>query len=111
MFCAQKIQSIVPNGHFEGLNHPAPIIKKLVELSNQKSTLLEPDNQSLDESPGLLDRPFKHSSSQSALYQQLIAADFNEFKKEKETLANTSNSERPYNKLYYRNLMSLINPT
>ena len=112
MFCVQKIQSIVPNGHFEGLNHPAPIIKKLVELSNQKSTLLEPDNQSLDESPGLLDRPFKHSSSQSALYQQLIAADFNEFKKHKEDLANTNNpQQRPYNKLYYRNLMSSINPT
>ena len=42
----------------------------------------------------------------------LIAAKFNKFKKHKEDdIAKASNSERPCNKLYYRNLMSSINPT
>ena len=49
--------------------------------------------------------------SQSALYQQLIAAEFDKFKNHKETLANTNDSQRPYNQLYYRNLVSSINPT
>ena len=112
MMCVQKIKNKVPNGHFEGINHPASIINKLVELNSQRSTQLEPDDQSPDESLGLDEPPFKHSSSQSVLYQQLIAAKFNKFKKHKEKdLANASNSERPYNKLYYRNLMSSINPT
>ena len=111
MMCVQKVKSIVPNGHFEGLNHPAPIINKLVELSNQKTTQLEPGYQSPDESLGLYEPPFNHLSSQSALYQQLIAAEFNQFKSLKDNLANTSNSEKLHNKLYYRNLMSSINPT
>ena len=68
MFCAEKIQSIVPNGHFEGLTLPALIINKLVELSNQKATQLELEDQSPDDSLGLYDPIFKHSSSQSALY-------------------------------------------
>ena len=67
MMCVQKIKSKVPNGHFEGINHLAPIINKLVELNNQRSTQLEPDDQSPDESLGLCDPPFKHSSSQSVL--------------------------------------------
>ena len=111
MMCVQKVKSIVPNGHFEGLNHPASIINKLVELSNQKTTQLEPDDQSPDEYLGFYDPPFKHSSSQSALYQQLIHAKFGEFRKEKENLANTRNFERPHNQVYYRNLVSSINPT
>ena len=53
----------------------------------------------------------KYSSSQSALYQQLIDAGFDDFKTRKETLANINDIQRPYNKLYYRNLMSLINPS
>ena len=48
MMCVQKIKSKVPNGHFEGINHPAPIINKLVELNNQRSTQLELDEQSPD---------------------------------------------------------------
>ena len=40
MYCAEKIQSIVPNGHFEGLTLPALIINKLVELSNQKTAYM-----------------------------------------------------------------------
>jgi len=112
MMCVQKIKSKVPNGHFEGINHLAPIFNKLVELNNQRSTQLEPDDQSPDESLGLCDPPFKHSSSQSVLYQQLIAAKFNKFKKHKEEdIANAVNSERPCKIVYYRNLMSSINPT
>ena len=112
MMCVQKIKSKVPNGHFEGLSHLAPIFNKLVELNNQRSTQLEPDDQSPDESLGLCDPPFKHSSSQSVLYQQLIAAEFNKFKKHKEKdIADANNSERPSKIVYYRNLMSSINPT
>jgi len=81
-------------------------------VSNQKTTQLELEDQSPDDSLGLYDPIFKHSSSQSALYQQLIAAEFDKFKKDKEDLANKSNSQqRPYNQLYYRNFVSLINPT
>jgi hypothetical protein len=112
MMCVQKIKSKVPNGHFEGLNHLAPIFNKLVELNNQRSTQLEPDDESPDESLGICDPSFKYSSSQSVLYQQLIAAKFNKFKKHKEEeIAKGSNSERLDKKLYYRNLMSSINPT
>ena len=115
MYCAEKIQSIVPNGHFEGLTLPALIINKLVELRNQKTTQLELEDQSPDDSLGLYDPIFKHSSSQSALYQQLIAAEFDKFKKDKdkdkEDLANKNDSQRPYNQLYYRNFVSSINPT
>jgi len=101
MYCAEKIQSIVPNGHLEGLTSPALIINKLVELSNQKTTQLELEDQSPDDSLGLNDSIFKHSSSQSALYQQLSDAEFDKFKKDKEDLANERNSQRPYNQLYY----------
>ena len=80
MSCAEKIQSIVPNGHLEGLTRPALIINKLVELSNRKITQLEPEDQSPDDSLGLYDPIFKHSSSQSALYQQLIAAGFDKIR-------------------------------
>ena len=112
MMCVQKIKSKVPNGHFEGLNHLAPIFNKLVELNNQRSTQLEPDDESPDESLGICDPSFKYSSSQSVLYQQLMAAKFNKFKKRKEEeIAKGSNSERLDKKLYYRNLMSSINPT
>ena len=90
MYCAQKIQSIVPNGSLEGLNSPAPILNKLVKLSNQKTTQLEPDDQSPDEFLELYDPPIKYSSSQSALYQQLIDAEF-DFKTHKKVLANTIN--------------------
>ena len=68
-------------------------------------------NQSPDDFLELYGPLFKHSSSQSALYQQLIVAEFNAFKTQKENLANTNDLQLPYNKLYYRNLMSLINPT
>ena len=68
MSCAQKIQSKVPNG-YEGLTRLAPIFNKTVKLSNQKTTQLEPDDQSPDEFLELYKPPFKHSSSQSALYQ------------------------------------------
>ena len=100
MYGAQKIQSKVPNGYLEGLNFPAPILNKLVKLSNQKTTQLEPDDQSPDEFLELYEPPFKHSSTQSALYQQLIVAEFDAFKTRKENLANTNNLQRPYNKLY-----------
>ena len=83
MFCVQKIQSIVSNGYFEGLTRIAPIINKTVKLSNQKTTQLEPDDQSPDEFLELYEPPFKHSSSQSALYQQLIVAEFDAFKTHK----------------------------
>ena len=66
MYCAETIQSIVPNGHLEGLTSPALIINKLVELSNQKTTQLELEDQYPDDSLGLNDPIFKHSSSQSA---------------------------------------------
>ena len=71
----------------------------MVKLSNKKTTQLEPDDQSPDEFLELYEPPFKHSSSQSALYQQPIAAESDEFKKHKETLANTNNPQRPYNPL------------
>ena len=109
MYCAQKIQSIAPNGSLGGLNSPAPILNKLVKLSNQKTTQLEPDDQSPDEFLELYEPPFKYSSSQSALYQLLIDAEFDDFKTHKKVVANTINSQRHYNKLYHRNLMSLIN--
>ena len=72
---------------------------------------MEPDDQSPDEFLELYEPPFKHSSSQSALYQQQIVAEFDAFKTHKENLANTNDLQRPYNKLYNRNLMSSINPT
>ena len=92
MFCVQKVQSIVSNGYFKGLTRLAPIFDKLVKLSNQKTTQLEPDHQSPDEFLELFDPPFKHSSSQSALCQQLIIAEFDAFKTHKEILANTNNT-------------------
>jgi len=111
MYCAQKIQSKVPNGYLEGLNFPAPILNKLVKLSNQKTTQLEPDDQSSNEFLELYDPPIKYSSSQSAIYLQLIVAEFDDFKTHKKVLANTINSQRPYNKVYNSNLISLINPS
>ena len=58
----------------------------MVKLSDQKTTQLEPDDQSPDEFLELYEPPFKHLSSQSALYQQLIVAEFDAFKTYKETL-------------------------
>ena len=45
------------------------------------------------------------------MYQQLIAAEFDKFKKDKQDLLRERNSQRPYNQLYYRNFVSSINPT
>ena len=83
MLCVQKIQSIVSNWYFKGLTNLAPIFNKLVKLSNQNTTQLEPDDQSPDEFLELYEPPFKHSSSQSALYQQLIVAEFDALKTHK----------------------------
>ena len=85
MSCAQKFRSIVSKGHFEGLTRLAPIINKTAKLSNQKTTQLEPDDQSPDEFLELYEPSFKHSSSQNALYQHLIVAEFDEFKRHKKS--------------------------
>ena len=78
-------------------------------MSNHETTQLEPDDQIFEESLELYEPPIKHSSSQSALYKQLTDAEFADFKSQKQALANTANSERPYNRVYYRNLISSIN--
>lgn len=79
MYCDQKILSNVPNGSLEGLNSPASILNKLVKLNNQKTIQLELDDQSPDEFLELYEPPIKYSSSQSALYQQLIDTGFDDF--------------------------------
>ena len=109
MNSVQEIQSKVTNGPFDSLDSLALIFNKLVKMSNHETTQLEPDDQTFEETLELYEPPIKHSSSQSALYKQLIDAEFADFKTQKKALANTANSERPYNRLYYRYLISSIN--
>ena len=109
MHSVQEIQSKVTNDPFDSLDSLALILNKLVKMSNHKTTQLEPDDQTFEESLEHYEPPIKNSSSQSALYNQLMDAKFADFKSQKQTLANKANPERPYNRLYYRYLISSIN--